>query len=57
MRKAMLRAVSIAVLLLAAAAASAQPHVSFVPGEVIESDLFGQLAVARRWWLAPGPDG
>ena len=26
----------------------------FVPGEVLESDLFGQLAVERRWWLAPG---
>ena len=26
----------------------------FVPGEVIEADLFGELAVARRWWLAPG---
>ena len=25
----------------------------FVPGEVLESDLFGQLTVARRWWLAP----
>jgi GNAT superfamily N-acetyltransferase len=26
----------------------------FVPGEVIESNLFGELAVERRWWLAPG---
>lgn len=26
----------------------------FVPGEVIESELFGQLTVERRWWLAPG---
>lgn len=25
----------------------------FAPGEVIESDLFGELAVERRWWLAP----
>ncbi|MBN2114767.1 MAG: GNAT family N-acetyltransferase [Acidimicrobiia bacterium] len=25
----------------------------FVPGEVIESDLFGELTVERRWWLAP----
>lgn len=26
----------------------------FVPGEVIEADLFGELTVERRWWLAPG---
>ncbi len=26
----------------------------FVPGEVIESQLFGELTVERRWWLAPG---
>jgi len=25
----------------------------FAPGEVIESNLFGELAVERRWWLAP----
>lgn len=26
----------------------------FAPGEVLERDLFGQLTVERRWWLAPG---
>jgi N-acetylglutamate synthase-like GNAT family acetyltransferase len=26
----------------------------FVPGEVLESDLFGELTVERRWWLPPG---
>ena len=26
----------------------------FVPGEVIEYELFGQLTVERRWWLAGG---
>jgi len=26
----------------------------FVPGEVIESRLFGELTVERRWWLPPG---
>ncbi|MFH1330351.1 MAG: GNAT family N-acetyltransferase [Actinomycetota bacterium] len=25
----------------------------FVPGEVIEADLFGEVGVERRWWLAP----
>jgi GNAT superfamily N-acetyltransferase len=25
----------------------------FVPGEVIPSSLFGEVAVERRWWLAP----
>ena len=25
----------------------------FAPGEVLESDLFGELTVARRWWLPP----
>lgn len=25
----------------------------FVPGEVIQSELFGELAVERRWWLPP----
>lgn len=26
----------------------------FVPGEVLQSDLFGEATVERRWWLAPG---
>ena len=26
----------------------------FAPGEVLEANLFGELAVERRWWLAPG---
>ena len=25
----------------------------FAPGEVLEADLFGELTVARRWWLPP----
>ena len=25
----------------------------FVPGEVFDSSVFGELAVERRWWLAP----
>ena len=26
----------------------------FVPGEILNTTVFGQQAVERRWWLAPG---